>query len=114
MAGETNQFSEGHVRGYLSPQEFSRLSGLSLATVHRYLKKGRLPYRQPAGPRGRILIPADVLEAASPGAPGKVPSDPAAASAAPGTNQPQETPERRSGPPPKWTRFAERFQAKET
>src|SRR5690348_3372943 len=46
---------------FLSPKEFSELSGLSLATIHRYIKNGKLPYRQPAGPRGRILIPAEVL-----------------------------------------------------
>jgi hypothetical protein len=50
-------------RQYLSPREFSLQSGLSLATVHRYLKKHKLPFRQPGGPRGRILIPDDALKA---------------------------------------------------
>jgi hypothetical protein len=49
-------------RRFVSPLEFSQLSGLSLATVHRYLKKGKLPSVQPSGRRGRILIPADALE----------------------------------------------------
>ena len=56
MAGRTTQTEAAQSRHYLSPHEFSGLSGLSLATVRRYLKRGRLPYRQPAGRRGRILI----------------------------------------------------------
>jgi excisionase family DNA binding protein len=53
---------------YLSPQEFARLSGLGIATVRRYLKAGRLPFTQPAGHRGRVLIPRAALKppAASP------------------------------------------------
>jgi hypothetical protein len=47
---------------FLSPREFSWGSGLSLATIHRYLKRGLLPSRQPAGKRGRILIPISALE----------------------------------------------------
>ncbi len=46
---------------FVSPKEFSELSGLSMATIHRYIKNGKLPSRQPAGPRGRILIPAEAL-----------------------------------------------------
>lgn len=42
---------------FLSPHEYGRLAGLSIATVRRYLKGGRLPFAQPGGPRGRILIP---------------------------------------------------------
>ena len=49
-------------RRYLSVQEFKQLSGLSLATIHRYLKSGKLPFRQPAGPRSRVLIPTDALD----------------------------------------------------
>jgi hypothetical protein len=105
MAGRTTQTGELPARGYLSPQEFSGLSGLSLATVHRYLREGRLPYRQPAGHRGRILIPADALELVHPAtssderpqAP-EVRSTPERAQAA--------TPARPSGPRPKWTRLA--------
>ena len=54
------------VRGLLSPKEFSQLSGLSLATVHRYLKAGKLPFLQPGGPRSRVLIPSDALQLPSP------------------------------------------------
>jgi hypothetical protein len=63
MAGETTP-GDTTPKRFLSPREFSVLSGLSLATVHRYIKDGKLPYRQPAGRRGRIIIPADALAAA--------------------------------------------------
>lgn len=48
-------------RLYVSPVEYVQLSGLSLSTVHRYLKSGRIPFEQPGGPRSRILIPVDTL-----------------------------------------------------
>jgi hypothetical protein len=47
---------------HLSPKQFSRLGGLSLATVHRYLRQGFLPFLQPGGRRHRILIPRQALE----------------------------------------------------
>ena len=48
---------------YLSPQQFACLSGLSNATVRRYLADGRLPKIQPGGQRCRVLIPRDALNA---------------------------------------------------
>jgi len=44
-----------------SPEQFSAASGLSIATIRRYLRDRKLPFVQPGGPRGRILIPADAL-----------------------------------------------------
>lgn len=49
------------VREALSPKEFVAKSGLSLATVRRYLRDGRLPSIQPGGRRCRVLIPASAL-----------------------------------------------------
>lgn len=49
-------------REYLSPQEFVLRSGLSIATVRRYLRDGRLPSVQPGGRRSRVLIPVTALE----------------------------------------------------
>ena len=49
-------------RRFLSVQEFALLCGLSHATIRRYLKSGRLPFYQPAGPRSRVLIPVDALD----------------------------------------------------
>ena len=48
--------------GYVSPNEFVRVSGLSLSTVRRYVKDGRLPKIQIGGPRCRVLIPLDAIE----------------------------------------------------
>jgi site-specific recombinase XerD len=50
-----------------SPKEFADRSGLSLATVHRYLKSGRLKKRQPGGKSCRVFIPESELD--SPGRP---------------------------------------------
>ncbi|MCA9179346.1 MAG: helix-turn-helix domain-containing protein [Planctomycetales bacterium] len=47
---------------FLSPQDFARVSGLSVSTVHRYLAGGHLPKFQPGGKRCRILIPLTALE----------------------------------------------------
>ena len=49
-------------RAYITPEEFVRLSGLSLSTVRRYLADGRLPKVQPGGHRCRVLIPRNALE----------------------------------------------------
>jgi hypothetical protein len=40
---------------YLSPGQFSERTGLSIATVRRYLRAGKLTHVQPAGFRGRVL-----------------------------------------------------------
>jgi len=47
---------------YQSPLEFARLNGLSIATVRRYLKSGRLPKAQPGGRGCRVLIPSDAID----------------------------------------------------
>jgi hypothetical protein len=85
---------------HLSPKQFSQHSGLSIATVHRYLKAGRLPYVQPAGPRGRILIQSDALARLSNS------SDPGSAQPHSPTHSSSGVVEvnavRRSGPVPRW------------
>jgi hypothetical protein len=47
---------------FLTPDEFAAQSGLSIATVRRYLKARRLPMAQPGGPRCRVVIPTWALE----------------------------------------------------
>jgi hypothetical protein len=47
---------------FLSPLEFSLHSGLSIPTVRRYVKSGKLPAHQPNGRGSRILIPTNALE----------------------------------------------------
>ena len=106
MAGRTTEAGESPARRYLSPREFGALSGLSLATVRRYLRSGRLPYRQPAGRRGRILIPADALELVSAATPPDEPSQASVAPSTPAMTRPPVTPARPPGPRPKWARLA--------
>lgn len=47
---------------YVTPAQFVELSTLSIATVYRYLRAGRLPRYQPAGRGGRVLIPKIALQ----------------------------------------------------
>jgi hypothetical protein len=66
--------SENHARGakhpkdtdakrkYVSPNDYVKLTGLSLSTVHRRLAMNQIPKFQPGGPGTRILIPADFAE----------------------------------------------------
>jgi hypothetical protein len=97
-----------HMPGeFFSPQQFSEYSHLSLSTVHRYLKRGKLPYVQPGGERCRILIPASALT--------NQPSKSTSCCIANGTansvgavdhpNYPAAIPqERLPGPEPRWAR----------
>jgi hypothetical protein len=102
MSGKATNSAEQGGRWYLSPAEFSRRSGLSLATVHRYLKGGKIPFRQPGGPCTRILIPVDALESASAGAIDAGP-DLIASQGMDSSLVPAERPAPLPGPKPKWT-----------
>jgi hypothetical protein len=46
---------------FIAPADFAQRTGLSLATVGRYIKSGRIPSLQPAGFRGRRLVPVSAL-----------------------------------------------------
>jgi len=91
-------------RRFLSPLEFSEFSGLSLATIHRYLKKGRLPFHQPGGPRSRILIPIDALLALAIVIPALISDEGIATPVSEPTEHQSSDSDRLSGPPPRWTR----------
>ena len=86
---------------YLSPQQFASLTGASIATVRRYLDLGILPKYQPAGPRGRVFIPAsafenvELLKKFQRSGRSAVPTTSAAAN---------QSTNRRPGPAPRWTR----------
>jgi len=109
MADKTDESAGKGTRRYLSPLEFCQLSGLSLATVHRYVKDGKLPFCQPGGHRTRILIPADALDALSGGAASTGPAGTtSAAKASANTATPGEKPAPLPGPRPKWTRMGKR------
>ena len=105
MADKVERPTPEPQRQYLSPLEFSARTGLSPATVRRYLKQGKLRYLQPAGPRGRILIPAEALEsivAVGSGITSAV-SQPSTGPAC-AQSQRHARSARLSGPPPLWTR----------
>jgi hypothetical protein len=104
MAGKTPSPAPAQPQRYLSPQEFSRFSGLSLATVHRYLRRGKVRYLQPAGPRGRILIPIDALELFAAAAPAPLLVEATAGASSAISDSPATTLRRLSGPRPLWTR----------
>lgn len=112
MAGTTTPGAEP-LKRYLSPLEFSHLSGLSLATVHRYLKSGKIPRRQPGGHRSRILIPVDALETPSSPEPALAGAAAPATSAEPATAAEPSPSVLLPGPRPKWTRQAGPIPTKE-
>ncbi len=89
---------------FYSPEEFAAQTGLSIATVRRYIDKGKLPSVQPGGPRSRILIPADALDQLARRA--VVESSPAAALEPVPDPGSRSTPTRRPGPTPRWRRQA--------
>ena len=49
----------------LTLKEFSDLSKLSPATIHRLKRLGKIPFFQPSGPRGKLFFPADAVEQAA-------------------------------------------------
>jgi excisionase family DNA binding protein len=87
----TRQMMENDSR-YLTIEELSQRSRLSVSTLHRLKKSGKIPYVQPAGKGGRLLFPADALERV------------ALATASFGPEPPVEaqSPKRLSGPLPAW------------
>jgi hypothetical protein len=84
----------GPTRRYLTMYELSASSGLSMSTLRRLCRRGRLPFFQPGGPRTRIVFSQDAIEQASVAA--DHPSAAAVESTGPVNNA------RRHGPAPKW------------
>lgn len=78
---------------YLTPQEFARRSGLSLATVRRRIRDKSLPVLQSGGPRTAIRIPATALLASH---------QPPKSSAAPASSPDDAPPKRGIRPRPQW------------
>lgn len=63
---EPQRLSETRGRpAYLTTSQLMARTGLSLATVHRYVKKGRLPSLQPGGKGAKLLFPPDAVEIAA-------------------------------------------------
>lgn len=76
----------------LTIKELSVLCRLSLPTLHRLKRDGKIPFYQPAGKGGRLLFPSDAIERATKavGLPAAHPSGS------------QEAPPHLSGPVPSW------------
>ena len=53
---------DGGRRQYLTIDELSKKTGLSVPTLRRLVRNKRIPCFQPAGKGGRLLFPSDALE----------------------------------------------------
>src|SRR5437764_108619 len=83
---------------YLGYEDLQVRTGLSLSTLRRRVREGRIPFFQPGGPGTRIIFPEDVIERLlQPTHTHIAPEQPPEPSAYP-------TPPR--GPKPKWQRGA--------
>jgi excisionase family DNA binding protein len=78
-------------RGYLGIEELAAYTGLSVSTLRRLWRRGRITGFQPGGPRTRVVFPPDAIEQAV-----RLPPDPRAGTPA----RPADAPRR--GPRPKW------------
>jgi hypothetical protein len=85
--------SEGQLSQFLTIQELSATGRLSIATIHRLKRQGKIPYFQPADKHGRWLFPADAIERASQAASSPVANHESATA---------EPPMHLSGPCPAW------------
>jgi excisionase family DNA binding protein len=78
---------------YLSYQELSARTGISISTLRRRVKQRRLPHFQPGGPRTRIVFPSNAIELCNQPDAGNEAAPP----------PPPPAPSRgRRGPAPKW------------
>lgn len=96
--------SPGHPhesRAYLSPAEFAAETGLSISTIGRYLKSGRLPKAQPGGPGCRVMIPRVALEPLIADAQSPSSVQDTTVDAKPPC-APEKSPSALSGPQPRW------------
>jgi hypothetical protein len=52
------------ITNHLTIEELSSKAKLSIATIHRLKRAGKIPYFQPAGKGGALRFPADAIEQA--------------------------------------------------
>ena len=108
MAHEDQPDGDGNARRrrYITREQLVADTGLSVATVQRLKRSGKIPFFQPGGPGTRVLFPTDAIEAAKrPGGTQASHANSTAAHAAEtGPNPPTETTGSRelSGPRPRW------------
>jgi hypothetical protein len=91
-------------RKFRSPQEYAAITGLSLSTVHRRLKRNQIPKFQPGGPGSRVLIPVDEMPLLPPEKKCSASDTPPAAPQGSPTASVAEVPPRPRGPKPRWLR----------
>lgn len=77
---------------YLTVDELAAKSGLSTSTIWRLKLAGKIPFYQPAGRGGRVVFPADAIEA----------SDSATTLGDQSRDDTHSTLMRLPGPQPKW------------
>jgi hypothetical protein len=78
-------------RAYLDIDELSARTGMSLATINRLKRVGKIVFYQPAGKGGRVLFPPDAIERAG-SSPNGTPEPPAV----------DDTKKHLAGPRPAW------------
>jgi len=83
MAGDQQQL--------LTIEDLSRRSRLSVSTLRRLARAGKIPFFQPSGKGGRLLFPEDAIERAVVGS-------------LPSTPTPNGEPQKLAGPRPAWMR----------
>jgi excisionase family DNA binding protein len=81
---------------YLTYEELSARTGISVSTLRRRVKDGKLPYFQPGGRRTRLVFPVDVVERLLQSAPTSSQTLP--------ESQLQPVAHPLQGPQPKWMR----------
>ena len=88
---------------FLSIEELSLQSGLSISTIERRVKDGSIPVIQPGGRRTRKLFRADVLEQLASQAPSSASCSTGPASSTPGENvRHDDAPHKIPGRRPTW------------
>jgi excisionase family DNA binding protein len=88
----SSESAERKMRAYLTYEELSQQTGISVSTLRRRVEEGAILFFQPGGPRTRIVFPLDVVERLI-----NQKSAPPEASTEPCSSGPK-----RSGPPLKW------------
>ena len=100
--GEPRPLEANHAPGragrYLSIEDLSAETGLSVSTLRRLVKRGVLVAHQPGGPRHRLVFAQDAIERAS------AATRPVGSTATPTTPPPTPTAHPQRGPQPRWCR----------
>ena len=89
-------------RQFLSLSEFSKVTGLSPATIRRRVRDGSIQAYQPGGPGKKLLFPPDAMERGAPARTGILDPGADAEHDSDGSVVPLPAPPAASGPRPAW------------